>query len=237
MKWKTIILSDIHLGMTDSKANELNEFLKSNKCDKLILAGDIIDGWALKRGSKWKSKHTKVINRFLKISTKSEVIWLRGNHDEFIKELLPIKLGNISVQEEYILDNEYLVIHGDIFDIFATKFKWLSKIGSIFYDMALTVNRIYNFFRKIRGKSYLSISQKMKESVKFAVNFINNFEKFIVNISKEKNLKGVICGHIHYPIIKDIDGIIYMNSGDWIENMSALCQDFNGNWQIKYFKH
>jgi UDP-2,3-diacylglucosamine pyrophosphatase LpxH len=225
--------------MKDSKAKELTKFLKENKTDKLILAGDIIDGWALKRKFKWKKKHTECLNEIIKLSLKKDVYWLRGNHDDFLKDFIPITLGKIHLQENYILESnnkKLLILHGDIFDIFATKLKFIAKIGSLLYDFALFINRKYNWWRKLRGKNYFSISQKLKENVKFAVNFINNFEKFIVDICNKEKLDGVICGHIHHPQIKTIENKIYMNSGDWIENMSALCEDFNGNWKIVYFK-
>ena len=240
-KYKTIIMSDIHLGMKDSKSNEVIEFLEKNSCDTLILNGDIVDGWALNRGAKLKSKHLKCIRKIMKLSEKNtKVYWLRGNHDDFLKDFMPIKIGDIQIQEDLIINSgckKYLVLHGDIFDVFITKMGWLAKIGSVMYDFSLWINRWYNRYRKLRGKEYLSIAKKMKENVKFATKFIGKFEDHISDLAKIKGYDGVICGHIHYPIIKKIGNIDYMNSGDWVETMSCLVETYDGNWKIVYYNH
>ena len=240
-KYKTIIMSDIHLGMLDSKAKEVVDFLDKNSCDRLILNGDIIDGWSLKKNPKrWKNKHMKCIRKFMKLSEKgTEVIWLRGNHDDFLKPFIPILLGDIIIQEDIIIESngkKYFVLHGDVFDVFITKMGWLAKIGSTAYDFSLFINRWYNKWRKLIGKDYLSISQKMKESVKFATSFIGKFENHLVELSKREGYDGVICGHIHHPIIKEIDGIHYLNSGDWIENLSCLVETHEGEWKLIFYK-
>lgn len=239
--YKTIILSDIHLGTKDSKADEVITFLENNKCENLILNGDIVDGWAIKRGSKWNRKHMKCVRKFIKLAEKgTNVTWIRGNHDDFLREFIPFEIGNINILEdlEYIGINgkTYFILHGDVFDIFVTKMGWLAKIGSIGYDLALWVNRWYNRYRVRRKLPYYSLSKKIKDSVKKAVNFINDFEVYISNVAISKNYDGVICGHIHHPEIKKINGIEYMNSGDWVETMSALVEDYNGNWQIIFSK-
>jgi len=239
-KYKTIIMSDIHLGMKDSKAKEVVDFLEKNSCETLILNGDIIDAWAINRGAKLKPKHIKCIRKIMKLSENgTKVYWLRGNHDDFLKNFIPIKIGEIMIQEELVINSKgkkYLVLHGDVFDVFITKMGWLAKLGSVLYDFSLWINRWYNRLRKVRGKDYLSISKKMKESVKFASNFINKFEHHLVHLAKKNKYDGIICGHIHYPIIKNIDGIDYMNSGDWVETMSCLTEDKEGNWEILYYK-
>ena len=240
-KYKTIIMSDIHLGMTDSKANEVVDFLENNSCETLILNGDIIDGWAIKRGAKLKPKHMRCIRKIMKISEKgTKVYWLRGNHDDFLKDFMPIKIGDIQIQEDLIIEsngNKYLVLHGDLFDVFITKMGWLAKIGSVLYEFSLWLNRWYNRYRKWRGKEYLSIAKKIKENVKFATNFINKFEDHLVDLAHRKGYDGVICGHIHYPVIKKIGDIEYMNSGDWVETMSCLVEDYYGQWSLKYYKN
>lgn len=240
-KYKTIIMSDIHLGMTDSKANEVVDFLENNSCETLILNGDIIDGWAIKRGAKLKPKHMRCIRKIMKISEKgTKVYWLRGNHDDFLKDFMPIKIGDIQIQEDLVIksgDKKYLVLHGDLFDVFITKMGWLAKIGSVLYEFSLWLNRWYNRYRKWRGKEYLSIAKKIKENVKFATNFINKFEDHLVDLAHRKGYDGVICGHIHYPVIKKIGDIEYMNSGDWVETMSCLVEDYYGQWSLKYYKN
>ena len=234
-KYKTIILSDIHLGIKDSKADELVEFLDHNTCETLILVGDIIDGWALKKGSKWKKKHMRCLRHIMKLSEQNtKVIIIRGNHDDFLKDWIDFEIGNIKIKEDYIYtainNKSYYIIHGDVLDIFSSKYKFISVIGSYAYNFALLINRIYNYYRKLKGKQYFSISKKLKDSVKSATSFINNFEDQLSIIAKRKNCQGIICGHIHYPQIKTINNIEYMNAGDWIENLSALIEDYNGNW-------
>ena len=233
MKYQAIIVSDLHLGTKDSKAEEFIEFIDTHPTDLLILNGDIIDGWALNRGTKWKKQHTKVISKLLKLSNKTRIIWIRGNHDEFIQEFIGTHLGAIEIREDYKLDinntmESYYIFHGDVIDVFITKYKWLSKIGSVGYDFALWLNRIYNTYRKWRKLPYISISQKIKESVKVATNYVNDFEVTALSMATKKGCNGVICGHIHQPADRMIDGKRYLNSGDWIENMSAICIDNAG---------
>ena len=233
MRYQTIIVSDLHLGTKDSKAEEFIEFLDKHPTDLLILNGDIIDGWALNRGTKWKKQHTKVISKLLKLSNKSRIIWIRGNHDEFIQEFIGTHLGSIEIREDYLLNlkngQKYYIFHGDVIDVFITKYKWLSKIGSIGYDFALWLNRVYNTYRKWRKLPYISISQKIKGSVKVATNYINDFETTALSMAHKKGCNGVICGHIHQPADTMINGERYLNSGDWIENMSAILIDNNGS--------
>jgi UDP-2,3-diacylglucosamine pyrophosphatase LpxH len=228
MKSKAIIVSDLHLGTKDSKAKDFIEFLDNNPTELLILNGDIIDGWALNRGSKWKKKHTMVISKILKLSNKIKVVWVRGNHDEFIAEFIGSSFGNIMIVEDYILnvkDKKYYIFHGDVIDVFISKYKWLAKIGSVGYDMALWLNRWYNRYRAWRKLPYQSISQKIKASVKQATNYINDFENAAIKMAHKKNCNGVICGHIHQPSDLVINNDHYLNSGDWVENRTAIILD------------
>jgi UDP-2,3-diacylglucosamine pyrophosphatase LpxH len=230
MKHQAIIVSDLHLGTKDSKAEEFIEFLDKHPTELLILNGDIVDGWALNRGTKWKKQHTKVISKLLKLSNKTRIIWIRGNHDEFIQEFIGTHLGAIEIREDYKLDinntmESYYIFHGDVIDVFITKYKWLSKIGSVGYDFALWLNRVYNTYRKWRKLPYISISQKIKNSVKVATNYVNDFETTALSMATKKGCDGVICGHIHQPADRMINAKRYLNSGDWIENMSAICID------------
>jgi UDP-2,3-diacylglucosamine pyrophosphatase LpxH len=242
MKYQAIIVSDLHLGTKDSKAEEFIEFIDSHPTELLILNGDIIDGWALNRGTKWKKQHTKVISKLLKLSNKTRIIWIRGNHDEFIQEFIGTHLGAIEIREDYKLDinntmESYYIFHGDVIDVFITKYKWLSKIGSVGYDFALWLNRIYNTYRKWRKLPYISISQKIKESVKVATNYVNDFEVTALSMATKKRCNGVICGHIHQPADRMINGKRYLNSGDWVENMSAICIDNIGKIYLYESKH
>ena len=233
MKYQAIIVSDLHLGTKDSKAEEFIEFLEKHPTDLLILNGDIIDGWALNRGAKWKKQHTKVISKLLKLSNKTQIIWIRGNHDEFLQEFMGNHFGGIEIREDYVLDirntvESYYIFHGDVIDIFITKYKWLSKIGAIGYDFALWLNRWYNKYRVWRKLPYQSISQKIKSGVKAATNYVNDFEVTALSMATKKGCHGVMCGHIHQPEDRMINGKRYLNSGDWIENMTAICVEDTG---------
>jgi UDP-2,3-diacylglucosamine pyrophosphatase LpxH len=244
MKYQVIIVSDLHLGTKNSKAEEFIDFLDNHSTDLLILNGDIIDGWAINRGTKWKKQHTKVISKLLKLSNKTRIIWIRGNHDEFIQEFIGSNFGNIEVKEDCVIEfSEHIeydiwkrrcfyVFHGDVIDVFITKYKWLSKIGSVGYDFALWLNRWYNSYRKWRKLPYQSISQKIKEGVKQATMYINDFETTALKMAEKKGCEGVICGHIHQPNSKIISGKHYLNSGDWVENMSAILIDREGTITI-----
>lgn len=233
MKYQAIVVSDLHLGTKDSKAEEFIEFLEKHPTDLLILNGDIIDGWALNRGAKWKKQHTKVISKLLKLSNKTQIVWIRGNHDEFIQEFIDGHFGGIEIREDYVLDirntvESYYIFHGDVIDIFITKYKWLSKIGAVGYDFALWLNRWYNKYRVWRKLPYQSISQKIKSGVKAATNYVNDFEVTALSMATKKGCHGVMCGHIHQPEDRMINGKRYLNSGDWVENMTAICVEDSG---------
>ena len=233
MKYQAIVVSDLHLGTKDSKAEEFIEFIEKHPTDLLILNGDIIDGWALNRGAKWKKQHTKVISKLLKLSNKTQIVWIRGNHDEFIQEFIGGHFGGIEIREDYVLDirntvESYYIFHGDVIDIFITKYKWLSKIGAIGYDFALWLNRWYNKYRVWRKLPYQSISQKIKSGVKAATNYVNDFEVTALSMASKKGCHGVMCGHIHQPEDRMINGKRYLNSGDWVENMTAICVEDSG---------
>ncbi|MDX1904962.1 MAG: UDP-2,3-diacylglucosamine diphosphatase [Thermonemataceae bacterium] len=235
--YKTIVISDVHLGTSGSKTKQLLRFLKQNTCETIILNGDIIDGWQLKRSGKWKRKHTRFFKMILKMIDrhKTKVIYLRGNHDDFLDQVLPLRIGKLSIERDYVYESfgkKYYITHGDIFDSVTTKLKFLAKLGDIGYTFLLWLNKRYNQYRANRGLPYYSLSQKIKAKVKSAVSYIDDFEKELANFARLKECDGIICGHIHQPAIKEIDGISYMNSGDWVESLTALTEDFQGNWEI-----
>ncbi|HAN17047.1 MAG: UDP-2,3-diacylglucosamine hydrolase [Bacteroidetes bacterium GWC2_33_15] len=240
--YKTIIISDVHLGTNTSKAKELVRFLKTNTCDKLILNGDIIDGWRLKKSGKWKKKHTRFFKVLVKMMGEfnTEVIYIRGNHDDFLDNMMPFTIGNLSIRKDYIhksFGKNYYVVHGDIFDNITTNLRWLAKLGDIGYTFLLWMNKVYNNRRVKRGLPYYSLSQEIKQRVKTAVSYISSFEQELVNLAKQKNCQGVICGHIHHPDIREYGNITYYNSGDWIESLTALVEHYNGNWEILYYNN
>ena len=234
---KTIVLSDIHLGTKNSKATEVVKFLKKNSADTLILNGDIIDGWQLRRGGKWKKKHTRFFRTVLKMMEKhnTQVIYVRGNHDDFLDNIIPFIFGDIWMVKDHIhVSNgkKYLVLHGDIFDSITTNMRWLAMLGDIGYTFLLWFNKIYNNYRVRRGLPYYSLSQAVKQKVKSAVSYISDYETELVKLARAKGFDGVICGHIHHPAITQYDDITYMNSGDWVESLTALVENYEGEWKI-----
>lgn len=238
--YKTIVVSDLHLGIKSSKAKEVIKFLKHHTCDKLILNGDIIDGWQLRKSGKWKRKHTKFFKLILNYVSKRkcEVIYLRGNHDDFLDEILPFQLGNFSIKKWHYHESagrRYFVVHGDLFDSVTNNLKWIAKLGDVGYTFLLWLNRHYNNYRAKKGLPYYSLSQVVKNKVKSAVSFVTDFENELAKVAKARNCDGIICGHIHQPADRYIDGIHYLNSGDWVETLSALVEDEAGNWKVVYY--
>lgn len=236
-RFKTLIISDVHLGASASKSKALVHFLKHCRCQLLILNGDIIDGWQLKRYGRWHKRHTRFFKVILRMIEryKTRVIYLRGNHDDFLDQILPLHIGSLSIQRDYILESgnrRFYVTHGDVFDSITSNLRWIAKLGDIGYTFLLWLNKQYNAYRAKRGMPYYSLSQKVKAKVKTAVNYISDFEAQLADLARSKGCDGVICGHIHQAAIKDIDGILYMNSGDWVESLTALAEDEWGNWQI-----
>lgn len=239
--FRTIVISDLHLGSGGSKAEEVTAFLKSYSCKKLILNGDIIDAWQLKKYGVWKRKHTLFFKRVLKMIDEhnTKVIYVRGNHDDFLDQILPLRLGkNFQIKKDYILNSgaqRYYVTHGDVFDSITTHFKWLAYLGDMSYTGLLALNKLYNHYRAWRGLPYFSLSQRIKQSIKMAVNYISDFEEKLTELARSRGCDGIICGHIHQPAMREIDGVMYMNSGDWVETLSALVEDFEGNWSLLYY--
>jgi UDP-2,3-diacylglucosamine pyrophosphatase LpxH len=238
--YKTIVISDVHLGTKGSKAKEIARFLKQFTCENLILNGDIIDGWQLKKSGSWKRKHTRFFNRILKMieQTNTKVYYLRGNHDDFLDQILPLEIGNLSIQTDMIYESngkKYFVTHGDIFDSITTNLRWIAYVGDMGYTFLLWLNRILNHYRYRRGLPYFSLSQYVKNKVKSAVAYVDQYEEELAKMARSKNCDGIICGHIHRAENRTINGIEYLNSGDWVETLSALAEDHDGNWQLIYY--
>jgi UDP-2,3-diacylglucosamine pyrophosphatase LpxH len=239
MRYRSIFISDIHLGTKFSKAEQLLEFIKNNEAENLYLVGDIIDGWAIKRKFVWPQTHSDVIQKILRQARKgTNVFFIVGNHDEFIRPFLPMVLGDrfkISNNEKYVSlnGNEYLVIHGDLFDSVSVSNKWIAILGDKGYSFLLHFNGILNFFRKRFGfYRYWSFSKFVKENVKKSISFITQFETVLANYAHENGYSGVICGHIHKAEIRKINNIEYLNCGDWVESCTAIVETMNGEWKI-----
>lgn len=239
--YKTLIISDVHLGTKGSKAKEITRFLKQFRCENLILNGDIIDGWQLKKSGSWKRKHTRFFNRILKLmeNHQTAVYYLRGNHDDFLDQILPLQVGRLQILSDMTYESngkKYFVTHGDIFDSVTTHFRWIAFLGDIGYTFLLWLNRIVNYYRFKAGLPYYSFSQYVKGKVKKAVSYIDDYETELAKMAKSKGCNGIICGHIHKPENRMIDGIHYLNSGDWVESMSALAEDHEGNWELIHYR-
>jgi UDP-2,3-diacylglucosamine pyrophosphatase LpxH len=244
MNYKSIFVSDIHLGTRFSQAEVFLDFLKENESENLIFVGDIIDGWAIKRKFKWAQSHSDVIQKVLRKARKdTKVTFITGNHDEFLRPFVPLLLGDsLEIVNEMDYDaingKRYLVTHGDFFDSITMTKKWLAILGDYGYDFVLHINHILNFLRKKVGiKRYWSLSKYVKDNVKSSVSFINDFEAILATFAKKKEYDGIICGHIHKAEMKMIDTVEYLNCGDWVESCSAVVEHYDGRFEVIYWKH
>ena len=236
-RYRTIWISDTHLGTRNCKAEFLLDFLRSTESDTLYLVGDIIDGWAMKRSWYWAQSHNDVIQKILRKARKgTDVVFISGNHDEFLRKFGKLQLGRILMTPQAFHQTadgkRLLVLHGDQFDNVMKYARWLALLGDHAYEFALWINRWFNHFRLKMGYPYWSLSAYLKHKVKNAVNFISSFEETVVRESKHANVDGVICGHIHHAELRTIDGIIYGNSGDWVESCTALVEHKDGRLEI-----
>ena len=232
-KYKTIIMSDLHLGARQSQTDKIIEFLDNNTSERLILNGDIIDGWALKGNGKWTPNCTKIFRRFMKMSEKgTKVVYIRGNHDDFLKDFIPFKLNNIRIVRKYVYTGidgrKYFCFHGDVLDFVIMEARWLAVIGGISYDIVIKFNTFYNKVRKWFNLPYHSLANTIKQSVKGAINFVSDFEKNAKALTAQKGYDVAVCGHIHQPKLENN----YMNSGDFCENSTCLVEHFDGRWEI-----
>ncbi len=235
---RALFISDVHLGARGSQAQLLIDFLRHNEADVVYLVGDIVDGWQLKRGWYWPQAHNDVVQKLLRMVRKgSHLIYLPGNHDEFLRDYFGTHFGGIEVMDRIVHEaadgKRYLVIHGDAFDVVVMHARWLAHLGDWAYDAALYCNRWVNFVRRRLGLTYWSLSAWAKLKVKKAVNFIGAFEEALALEARRQKVDGVICGHIHHAAaIKDQLGIRYMNCGDWVESCTALAESHDGRFEI-----
>ena len=239
--YNTIFLSDLHLGSKSAQAELLLDFLKHNTANKIYLVGDIVDGWQLKKGWHWPQAHNDVVQKLLRKARKgSHVIYVPGNHDEFARDYVGLNFGGIDVVPEAIHETsdgrKYLVIHGDQFDIVVCNARWLALLGDWAYQLAIVANTWFNQVRKKFGIGYWSLSAWAKMKVKNAVNFIGDYENTLANEAVRRGLDGVICGHIHHAIIRQIDGVTYVNTGDFVESCSAIVEHNDGRLEIIYWR-
>ena len=239
---ETVVISDIHLGTYGCHAKELNQYLKSIQPKTVVLNGDIIDIWQFKK-KYWPKSHMKIIKHIMRwISKGTKVYYVTGNHDEMLRKFTGFKLGSFEIVDKVLLTidgKKAWCFHGDIFDVTMQHSKWLAKLGAVGYDTLILINRAINLLLTSFKKEPISMSKKIKNSVKSAVKFINDFEKTATDIAINNNYDYVICGHIHQPEIKKINtekgSVTYLNSGDWIENLTAL--EYNeGAWSLYEYR-
>jgi UDP-2,3-diacylglucosamine pyrophosphatase LpxH len=229
-------ISDIHLGTRGAKAAALLEFLRTHEFETLYIVGDLIDVWSLKRLRYWPQTHNDVIQKLLRAGRKgTRIFYIPGNHDEFVGNFLGV-FGAITVVPRVIHTTadgrKLLVIHGHELDTVVQNIRWLALIGDVGYQCLLALNHPLNWLRRLFGYGYWSLSAYAKRKVKNAVNFIGKFEETIVRYACDSNVHGVVCGHVHSPTIREIDGMTYYNCGDWVESHSALIEDFDGSIEL-----
>jgi UDP-2,3-diacylglucosamine pyrophosphatase LpxH len=234
---KTVFISDVHLGVPECKSAQASHFLRNTLCEKLVMNGDIIDAWHLRRSGGWNQGHTHFVRTVLRKMEKenTEVLYLRGNHDDILDRFLPLRLENFHLTDEHIhrtRGGDYLVVHGDGFDAVTTKHPWMAKAGAVGYNLLLKVNRVYNGWRRWRGKESFSLSRWVKLKVKSAVSFVGRYEEQLQQLAEWKKCKGIICGHIHQPANKLVGKVHYLNSGDWVESMTAILEHHDGHFEV-----
>ncbi len=233
-KLDIVVVSDIHLGTHGCHAKEFLNYLKSIKPDTLILNGDIIDMWQFKK-SYFPKEHTKVINRILKMSLSgTKVYYITGNHDDALRKFSEMSIGDFHLRDSLSLQiggKRHWFFHGDVFDTSVIQFRWLAQLGGKGYDLLVRMNKTVNYMRQLLGFEKIAFSKIVKMRVKEAVKFINDFEHQAVEAAKNKGYDVVICGHIHSPQQRTEGAVLYLNSGDWVENLTALEYAF-GEWKI-----
>jgi len=237
-KVQLVVISDVHLGTYGCHAKELNRYLKSIEPEILVLNGDIIDIWQFSKYY-WPDSHMKVVQRIFKLlATGTKVHYLTGNHDELVRKFGEFSVGNLEIDNKLKLDidgKKAWIFHGDIFDVTMKHSRWLAKLGAVGYDTLILINGVVNFISSKLGRGKISLSKKIKNSVKSAIKFIGDFEQTATDIAIENGYDYVICGHIHQPVIaqysNDKGSVLYLNSGDWIENLTAL-EYHNKEWKL-----
>lgn len=236
--YKTVWISDIHLGSRSSKVNELKKFIKNLECDTIYIVGDFVDGILLKRRWYWNKDFNNILRLLLKKSKNgTRIIIIPGNHDEFLYNFVDNDFGNIQIKREDIYHSEisnkkYLIIHGHEFDGFVSKHKIVTKIGCFLYEHILNFNRFFNYIRNVFGLRYYSLAGYIKSKAKNAMIYIYSFEELVCSKASTLGVDCVVCGHIHTPEIKEINNIVYFNDGDWVENMTVLAEKKDGNMML-----
>ena len=241
-RFRAIWISDVHLGFKGCKADYLLDFLKHTESEYLYLVGDIVDIWSMKKSVYWPQAHNNVLRKILSKAKKgTKVVYIPGNHDELFRDHVGNQFGNIEIKKEDIHLNKngfrFLILHGDEFDSAVKCNKILEIIGNQAYEVILELNRIVNYIRRKFGFPYWSLSSYLKHKVKNAVEYINRFESAVAREAHRRRVDGLICGHIHKSNLRDINGVRYCNTGDWVESCTALVEHRSGEMEILHWAH
>lgn len=242
-RYRTVWISDVHLGTRNCQAELLLRFLKGLRTDKLYLVGDIVDFWEFTRsGIYWPSSHNKVVRRVLKMARQgTRVVFIPGNHDENLREYLPIRLGEIECVRDAVHETadgrRIWVLHGDDFDLITKYHRWLALLGDRSYVLLLWLNRVLNRVRQTLGFGYWSLSAAIKHKVKRAVNFISDFEHGLAQEARRRGVDAVLCGHIHHAEQRMIGDVLYLNCGDWVESCTAIVEHADGRLELLRVSH
>jgi len=235
---RSLFLSDIHLGTRACQAHRLLAFLREHPAEQTYLIGDIVDFWAMHRGICWSSAQNTVVQKLLRRARHGErIVFIPGNHDEALREYLDVSFGDIEVREEAVhetLDGRRLLLtHGDVFDQVTRHHRWVAVAGDVAYNLLVRLNLVLSWTRRTLGiAGYWSLAGYAKRKVKTALSFIFDFEDSAVRHARERGLDGIICGHIHWAAIKEIDGLLYANCGDWVDSCSAIVEHFDGRLEL-----
>ncbi len=237
VKYRTLFISDVHLGTRSSQAELLLEFLREHEADRIYLVGDIVDFWRIRRGAVWPQSHNDVLQKILrKVRKGAHVTFIPGNHDDGLRQYVGQKFGGIDIAMNAIFETadgkKYLVMHGDEFDIVVRYAKWLAFLGDRGYELALWANWPLNFVRRRMGLGYWSLSNYLKLRVKRAVNFIGEFEEKLATEAARRGVDGIICGHIHHAASRQIQDVHYLNTGDWVESCTAIGETHDGRFEL-----
>jgi len=236
-QYRAIWISDVHLGTRGCKAEFLLDFLRHNDARTIYLVGDIVDGWRLRKSWYWPQTHNDVVQKLLrKVRHGTRVIYVPGNHDEWLRDYVSLRFGGVEMAEEAVHvtadGRRLLVIHGDSYDLIVQNARWLALLGDGAYTLALWVNHHFNKIRHLLGYEYWSLSAFLKRRVKNAVQYIGSFADALTNEARSRDFDGVVCGHIHHAEIRDFGGFLYCNDGDWVESCTALVEHFDGHLAI-----
>ena len=234
---RSIFISDVHLGTRGCNAEMLLDFLKHVEADTVFLVGDIVDGWRLRKSWYWPQAHNDVVQKLLrKVRKGTRIVYVPGNHDEFLRDYAGSGFGGIEIHEEFVHETadgrRLLVLHGDKYDMVVANIRWLALLGDRAYDLAITLNVAIGFVRRRLGLPYWSFSGWSKAKVKRAVNYIGAYERAVADDARKANVDGVVCGHIHKAAVSDADGFLYLNCGDWVDSCTALIERSDGTVEL-----